>query len=81
MESKDEGNTCAHTCQALMGKTSSSPERKQDTLLNLVTDSELTFNCVKVHPESTDEGSRFYMSLDLEFTSSVTMMELQRVSV
>lgn len=82
VERKNEGNSCAHTCQAPMGKTSFSPERKQKTF-NLVTDSELTFSYVKIHSWSTDEGSRLTpcMFLDLAFTSSVTLMELQRGSV
>lgn len=64
-----------------MGKASSSPERMQDTLLNLVTNAELTFSYVKIHSGSTGGGSRFCMYLDLAFISSVTMTELQRGSV
>lgn len=84
MERKSEGNTCAHTCQAPIGNTSFSPEREWETLLYMVTDSELIFSYVKIHSGSTDEGSRLThseMSLDLAFTSSVTMMKLQRGSV
>lgn len=52
-----KGNICAHTCQAPTGNICLSPEQEWETLLTLVTDSELTSSQVKIHFGNRDEGA------------------------
>lgn len=63
-----KSNTCVHTCQAPTWNTWLSPEREQETLLTLVTDSELTSSYIKIHFGNTDEGSFHFGNTEESYT-------------